>query len=145
MNTVNSVQAIDTTQLLTSIRQSFPTVQGIYLFGSFATGSASSDSDVDIALLLPHLLAKQSGSLALTKLHMTLEQQLSRPVDLINLRQVSTVLQMQVVENGRLLDTADPYAIAEFEMLTLSFYQKLNEERKELLQDFWKTGRAYQR
>ena len=37
----------------------------------------------------------------------------------------------------------DQYAVDEFEMLTLSFYQKLNEERKELLDDFWKTGKVY--
>jgi predicted nucleotidyltransferase len=141
---VSSAQTIEPKQLVASIKQCYPAVQGIYLFGSFATGSVSIESDVDIALLLPHQIAKQSASLALSNLHMMLEQQLNRSVDLINLRLVSTVLQMQVVETGRLLDRADPYAIAEFEMLTLSFYQKLNEERKEILQDFWKTGRAYQ-
>lgn len=31
----------------------------------------------------------------------------------------------------------------EFEMLTLSLYQKLNEERKEILAAFRETGRAY--
>ncbi len=144
INTVNTAQTIEPMQLVTSIKQCFPAVQGIYLFGSFATASVSTESDVDIALLLPHQIAKQSGNLALSNLQMRLEQQLNRSVDLINLRLVSTVLQMQVVETGHLLDRADPYAIAEFEMLTLSFYQKLNEERKEILQVFWETGRAYQ-
>jgi len=30
-----------------------------------------------------------------------------------------------------------------FEMLTLSFYQKLNEERRDILEQFYQTGRAY--
>jgi len=144
INTVNTAQTIEPMQLVASIKQCFPAVQGIYLFGSFATASVSTESDVDIALLLPHQIARQSGNLVLSNLQMRLEQQLNRTVDLINLRLVSTVLQMQVVETGQLLDRADPYAIAEFEMLTLSFYQKLNEERKEILQVFWETGRAYQ-
>ena len=28
-------------------------------------------------------------------------------------------------------------------MLVLSFYQKLGEERAEILEEFWETGRAY--
>jgi predicted nucleotidyltransferase len=48
---------------------------------------------VDIALLLPHETAKRLGSLYMTDLHAELEQLLNREVDLINLRQVSTVLQ----------------------------------------------------
>jgi predicted ATPase len=31
----------------------------------------------------------------------------------------------------------------EFEMLMLSFYQKLNEERQDILAEFARTGRAY--
>jgi predicted nucleotidyltransferase len=141
---VNSEQTIQTSHLVATIKQHFPKVQGIYLFGSFATATAHRNSDVDIGLLLPHQIAKKNGSLALSKPHMALEKQLNRPVDLINLRLVSTVLQHQVITTGRLLDNANPYAIAEFEMLTLSFYVKLNEEREEILREFWKTSRAYQ-
>jgi predicted nucleotidyltransferase len=140
---VNPVQTIETNKLVTAIRRSFPTVQGIYLFGSFATASASTASDVDIAVLLPHQIAKQNRNLYLSELHLALEKQLKRSVDLVNLRLVSTVLQQQVIEHGQLLDCQDQYALAEFEMLTSSFYQKLNEERKEILQDFWETARAY--
>ncbi len=140
---MNHLQTIETNKLVTAIRLHFPAVQGIDLFGSFATASASTASDVDIALLLPHQIAKQNRNLYLSELHLALEKQLHRSVDLINLRLVSTVLQKQVIESGRLLDCQDQYAIAEFEMLTMSFYQKLNEERKEILQDFWETARAY--
>jgi hypothetical protein len=43
----------------------------------------------------------------------------------------------------RRLYCANQYAADEFEMLTLSYYQKLNEERKEILQSFFQTKRAY--
>lgn len=137
------MENINTTQITDAIQTSFPKVQGIYLFGSFSKNDARLHSDVDIAILLPHTLAKQVGYLSLSPLHLALEKDLKRRVDLINLRQVSTVLQKEVIATGRLLAIQDQYAVDEFEMLTLSFYQKLNEERKELLDDFWKTGKAY--
>ena len=84
-------------RIIKAILQRYPTAQAIYLFGSYGTPDEWADSDVDIALLLPHRDAKQAGSLALTDLHLALEDMLQRSVDLINLRRVSTVLQKEVV------------------------------------------------
>lgn len=50
--------------LIPIIRNHFPGVQGIYLFGSQIEGSVRPDSDLDIALLLSHEQAKQTKSLA---------------------------------------------------------------------------------
>jgi hypothetical protein len=68
---------------------------------------------------------------------------LRRPVDLLNAREVSTVFQKEIIESGRRLHGADDDAVAEFEMLTLSHYQKLNEERRAILDSFQESGRAY--
>lgn len=54
-----------------------------------------------------------------------------------------TVFQKEIVTTGRRIACADNYAAEEFEMLTLSLYQKLNEERKEILEQFFETGKAY--
>jgi hypothetical protein len=81
--------------------------------------------------------------LALTPCHLELVEALGKDVDLLNARQVSTVFQKEIVAKGRLLYCADKYAVDEFEMLTLSYYQKLNEERKEILEEFERTGKAY--
>jgi len=62
---------------------------------------------------------------------------------LINLRLVSTVFQKEIVVADRRIFCADRYAADEFEMLTFSYYQKLNEERKQILEEFFKTGKAY--
>ena len=117
-------------------------VEGIYRFGSQAENYAMPDSDMDIALLLPHEQAKKEKKLIASKCRFDLEEALHQTVDLLNARQVSTVFQKEII-SGTLIYCGNQYAVDEFEMLTLSFYQKLNQERAELLKDFYKTGRAY--
>lgn len=120
----------------------YPTVQGIYLFGSFSTADEWLDSDVDIAVLLPTAEAERAGHLALSELHLNLSAALGRDVDLLNARLVSTVFQKAIIF-GELIYCADRYGVDEFEMLTLSYYQKLNEERAEIVAEFRRTRRAY--
>jgi predicted nucleotidyltransferase len=130
-------------KIIHAILRHYPDAQAIYLFGSYGTEWERPDSDVDIALLLPPAQAKAVGSLALGDLHLTLAELLGREVDLVNLRRVSTVFQKEIIFAERRIFCGDEYAAAEFEMLVLSFYQKLNEERREILAAFAKTGRAY--
>lgn len=112
----------------------------IYLFGSFAAGQENEKSDVDLAVLLPHEESKKIPSFAMSDVLFELPSLLKRDVDLLNLRKVSTVFQVQIIDKGKLIFCADRYAKEEFEMLTLSFYQKLNEERKEILEDILKNS-----
>jgi len=127
--------------LINIIRAHYPETQAIYLFGSYQTADERPHSDVDIALLLPPEQAKAVGTLALSALRSELEVYLERDVDLINLRQVPTVLQKEVVAADRQIYCANAYAAAEFEMLTFSYYQKLNEERRNIIRDALTTGR----
>ena len=119
----------------------YPTVQAIYLFGTYGTADARPDSDLDIAVLLTPQQAKAAGPLALSDLRFELERLIKREVDLINLRCVPTVLQKEVIAADRRIYHGDEYAADEFEMLTLSYYQKLNEERAEIIEDALATGR----
>lgn len=130
-------------QIVQTILTHTPQVQAVYLFGSYGTEDERPSSDVDIALLLPHDVAKAAGSLLLGELHLALAELLGKEVDLVNLRQVSTVFQKEIVMTGQQIYCADAYAADEFEMLTLSYYQKLNEERREILAAFAESGRAY--
>jgi uncharacterized protein len=129
--------------ILRIILEHYPAVQAIYLFGTSGTVYERPDSDVDIAILLPPEEASRQPQLVLTPCHVALETTLRRPVDLVNIRQVSTVFQNEIIATGQRLYCADEYAAAEFEMLTLSYYQELNEERKEILASFRETGKAY--
>ncbi|MCJ7737770.1 MAG: nucleotidyltransferase domain-containing protein [Anaerolineae bacterium] len=119
----------------------YPDVQAVYLFGTYDTEDERPDSDADIAVLLAPQQARAAGLLALSDLRFELEDLLKRKVDLINLRRVPTVLQKEVIAADRRIYHADEYAADEFEMLTLSYYQKLNEERAEIIEDALATGR----
>jgi predicted nucleotidyltransferase len=129
--------------IVRSIVEHYPATQAIYLFGTYGTADEWPNSDVDIAVLLPPEQARQQPQLILTPCYYALVDALGRPVDLLNVREVSTVFQKEIVESGRPLYCADDDAVAEFEMLTLSHYQKLNEERRAILESFQETGRAY--
>lgn len=124
-------------------RNALPGVQAIYLYGSFTGNATHESSDVDLGILLPHELAGKVGSLAYSDLRSTLEKELHRDVDLVNLRLVPVVLQKEVVATGDLLYRQDETVTAAYEMLVLSLYGKLNEERAGILEQFARTKRAY--
>ncbi len=130
-------------EAITLILKKYPQTQAIYLFGSYGTENEWPNSDVDMAVLLPHDDAKRVGCLALSVTHLDLEHLLGRDVDLVNLRLASTVFQKEVIMAERRIFCADTYAANEFEMLVLSFYQKLNEERAEVLAEGLRSGRFY--
>jgi predicted nucleotidyltransferase len=136
------MQAAREKAIIDTVLRHFPGTQAIFLFGTFGTPDERPDSDVDIALLLPHDQAKSIGPLALTPCHADLEQALERDVDFINARQVDTVLQKEIIGGERRIFTGDAFAADEFEMLTLSYYQDLNIERRKILEDIARRGKV---
>ncbi|GAB1481390.1 type II toxin-antitoxin system antitoxin [Treponema sp.] len=114
-------------------------IQAIYLFGSYGTSDERPQSDVDIALLLPVDRSKCAGNLALSPAASELALLLGRDIDLINLRLVDTVFQNQIVGTGRIILKRDVYETELFEMLSLSFYQKLNQERASIIEQIART------
>lgn len=129
--------------IVQTVRLHYPMVQGVYLFGSCMTEDEWPDSDVDLALLLPAVEAKRQRQLAVSDCALELARILGKEVDLLNARTVSTVFQKEIVTKGRLLYCANRFAVDEFEMLTLSYYQKLNEERAEIIESALAGGRFY--
>ena len=128
-------------KIIDAIVTAFPDVQAIYLFGSYGTEDEWPSSDADIAILLPPDRAKEVRVLAMHPLRAELESIVHRNVDLINLRRVSTVFRKEIVYADRRIYTRDAYAADEFDMLTLSYYQKLNEERAEIIRAGLESGR----
>jgi predicted nucleotidyltransferase len=131
-------------EIMRTVLEHYPDTQAIYLFGSYATGQEWSDSDVDIAVLLPPVEAKKAGLLQMSELRFDLESLLKKEVDLINLRRAPTVLQKEVVVADCRIYDGNLFAAEEFEMLTLSYYQKLNEERAEIVSSALSGGRFHQ-
>jgi|SRR3990170_1058494 len=127
--------------IVKTVLRFYPEVEAIYLFGSYLTPDQQQDSDVDIAVLFPHERAKLLKNLAMSDCRDALENVLKRTVDLINMRTVNTVFQNEIIQHGRIIYQQNEYAVDEFEMQVMSSYQKLNEERAEILEDILETGR----
>ena len=125
------------------VLEHYPAAQAIYLFGTYGTADEWPDSDVDIAVLLPPDEAKRAGLMAMSNARVALEQSLGKDVDLINLRQVSTVFQKEIIMAERRILCPDAITADEFEILVLSRYQKLNEERADVLAEGLRSGRFY--
>ncbi len=133
------MESIDEAKLGKWIRECLPKVQAVWLFGSFATHEAKAESDVDLGVLLPFHSPVQPDKLS--RIRTELAEKLGRSVDLIDLRKASTVLQNEVVSQGRCILELDPTAKAIFEMENLSRWQKLNEERRGILEEVYTSGR----
>lgn len=127
--------------IVKTVLSCYPDVEAIYLFGSYLTPDQQQDSDVDIAVLFPHEKARLLKNLAMSDCRDALENVLKRTVDIINMRTVNTVFQNEIIQRGRIIHQRSERVVDEFEMQVMSSYQKLNEERAEILEDILETGR----
>ena len=66
-------------------------------------------------------------------------------MDLINLLQVNTVLQKEVFQSGHRIYCSDEFACDLFETHAYSAYQKLNQERADIINEIIKSGRVLAR
>lgn len=107
-------------------------VYAIYLYGSFARGVATPESDVDLAFLSE----VQITNIDKWKVQEKLAAKLNKDVDLVNLKDASVVLRKEIVEKGKLLFSSNRFKTESFEMTTLSMYMDLNETRKDILKDY---------
>ena len=140
---MNTLERVDITQLCPTVLARLPTTQAIYLFGSYSSGAMNEQSDLDLALLLPAQLGLTSEPACWWQLQDELMSLFDCSVDLINLRQVSTVFQVEILRTGQRIYCADPHLCNEYEGLVLSLYQKPNEERAEILSSIRETGIIY--
>jgi predicted nucleotidyltransferase len=125
--------------LIEFARQAIPDLIALYRFGSQAKGNGRPDSDVDLAVLARYPIP----ALRRFELAQELAAQLHRDVDLVDLRTASTVMCMQVISTGECLFTVSDRLQGEFEDLVYSAYARLNEERREILNDIRTRGSVY--
>lgn len=140
---MNQSQVFEPAALVAQIRLAFPETQAIYLFGSYADQTANAQSDLDLALLLPPRQAFLLTHDKWWKLADELSLLAGCPVDLINMRQVSTVFQIEILRAGRRIFCCNLRQCNEYEGLALSLYQKLNEERAAIITAIQETGIIY--
>jgi predicted nucleotidyltransferase len=116
-------------------------VIAIYRFGSTAHGTATVDSDIDVALLAHTPLAADVRF----GLQERLAGALRTDVDLVDLASASPVMAVQVTGHGELVYEADSVARGEFEDRVLGAYARLNEERRGILERVAREGTVYGR
>ncbi|QZA78131.1 nucleotidyltransferase domain-containing protein [Deefgea tanakiae] len=124
--------------ILAQLQSTYPNLLAVYLFGSFAKGEAHAQSDVDLAVLL----AGNSEPVALWEVGQAIATVINRDVDLIDLRQASTVMQYQVITQGQRLWARDSQA-AIFESFILSEKTNLDTARAGVLTDIGQRGNVY--
>lgn len=83
--------------LVAEILRDFPRISLAILFGSMATGRADAESDFDIAVAAAKPLTVDEKMMLVERLAV----QFGRPVDLVDLKQVSEPLLGQILRHGR--------------------------------------------
>ena len=124
--------------VVAAIRTRFPQAIAIYAFGSQVQGTAGPGSDLDLALLV----AGYADPIALWELACKLTDVAGCPVDLLDLRAASTVMQYQVITTGQRLWSAG-LAAGLFECYVLSEKTELDTARAPLMADILATGRIH--
>ncbi len=130
----------DLTPAVATLKARVPDLMAVYAFGSRIQGTAGPDSDLDLAVLV--------GGYADPVLLWTLSSELAGivgcPVDLLDFRGASTVMQDQILRTGVRL-WASGIEVDDYELFVLNEKLRLNERREGLLEDIMARGTVYGR
>ena len=126
--------------ILEMLQSRVPGLLAIYAFGSRPQGTAGPQSDLDLAVLV----AGYADAVALWELSGELADLVACPVDLLDLRAASTVMQYQIITTGQRWWAGDAQA-ALYETVILSEKTALDTARAGLLDDIRKRGTIYGR
>ena len=120
------------------LRASLPGLQAIYAFGSRIEGTAGPDSDLDLAVLV----AGYADPVTLWEVAGQIADLAGCPVDLLDFRAASTVMQFRILSTGQRWWAADSRADL-YEAAVLSEKTELDSARAGLLADIQRDGRVY--
>ena len=124
--------------VIETIKARLPNVLAIYAFGSRIQGNASSESDLDLAVLV----TGYADTLQLFDLSGELSELTACPVDLLDLRAASTVMQYQIITTGVCWWHLDSQS-GIYESFILSEKLALDISRASLLADIKQRGTIY--
>jgi len=122
--------------IIDTLRSDIPSLQAIYIFGSFADGTANDSSDVDIAYLSEDRLSDTKR----WELSSKIARLLKRDVDLIELRGADTIFRYQIISTAKRV-YGGGYEVESFETLVYSFYLRFKQERKPIEDAILENGR----
>ena len=130
----------DRNALIRILRERLPGLLAVHAFGSRVHGTARPDSDLDLAVLVEGYLDVVQGF----DLAGQLADVAGCPVDLVDLRAASTVMQHQIITRGERWWSAGLPAEL-FELYVLDEKMDLDAARAGLLQDIAERGSVYGR
>lgn len=134
------MDAVDTINML--LLKEIPDIVGIYLFGSQADGQLHDDSDYDIAFLTK--APRKFDAVYLFDLANKLATALSTEVDLVDVYAVSLDLRFEIVTKGKRIYCKDKTACDTFDMISISMYQRFEEERRSVVEAYKKRMTSWQ-
>ena len=125
-------------QLIQIINQELDT-DFIILFGSFAKGNEREDSDIDLAYFSKKQLSSYerfilAGQLAVIS---------GCEVDLVDIKRIDTVFNMQIFAYGVPIYMADKNEYIRQQMRAYSMYVTLNEQRASIIESIKGRGSVY--
>ncbi|MEM9053570.1 MAG: nucleotidyltransferase domain-containing protein [Bacteroidota bacterium] len=130
------------TLLINLLRKKLPDLQAIYLFGSRADNTHfTEESDWDIALLSEGY--KGYDHKTLWEVQMELSAELNLELDLVDLRNVVTLFQFEIIRTSKIIWTKNRSDAAVYEARILNEYQDFRSSQEEIIQDILDRGRVY--
>ncbi|TFJ93393.1 type VII toxin-antitoxin system MntA family adenylyltransferase antitoxin [Lentibacillus salicampi] len=112
----------------------------LILFGSQAKGTEHRESDIDLAFYCKNNAPSAYETFMLAQ---ELAAELNMDVDLVNIREATTVFQAQIFSTGRVIYSKDDILRAKVQMTVMSMYARLNEERQVILDKIRERGSIY--
>ena len=119
-------------RIITVLKEKIPSLQALYLFGSYADGSAKKSSDIDIAYLADDTMNRVEK----WEIGQYLASKLLKDVDLIDLKETNTIFRYQIIETAERI-YGSGYDVESFETLAYSFYLRFQEERRPILESIY--------
>lgn len=125
--------------IIDTLQHSISQLQAVYIFGSYADGTATSKSDLDIAYLSSILLSSTEK----WELSQRLADLLSIDVDLVDLSETNTIFRYQILSTAERIN-GEGFDVESFETLAYSFYLRFQEERKPIVDEIMKRQRVFE-
>ena len=113
--------------------------EAIILFGSFARGTQTAESDIDIAVKVKEKIDKKE----IFKLSNELADLTGREIDLIDLDNIGDTFRYEILVNKKTLFCEDEF---KFELYKLDMYREfldLNESRQAIVENIKNGGNIY--
>ena len=128
--------AVDPAEVARVVEEIFPEALGVWVYGSFADGSARRDSDIGIAILPERPIDSWSRF----ERAQDVAASLHRDVDLVDLDVVSDLLRYEAAARGVRVAARDPERCDEFEVTSMAKYLDQHRMLRDWMQDIRERG-----